>query len=955
MREIDIFVPWNEEEDGNRRHPGFPPMDEPKGGGGATFEFYDMLTTVYWDFVYYKTNWQSHSPVWQGAWQLGEDYDGNYLYRSPDVVTHGGSIYLALVDHNATATTEPGVGETWSTWWTLLSEDSSSWKGEWQAKTAYAVGNLIWRKDDFDSEWAAEFGDYYAFAVCRIAHTSKETNKPSTVWMDVENMIYTDGEGDEYSQVGTLDITLDDCGWAFWSPYEIDFYYHQGECKQNLDTLADEIDTSNDYRWTRKPLVLVGDRDEDSKIWDMSDDKINIRLKLKTSDDNIRGDVSPDLIEDEDTIGPLKLVTEGDGTDPVKFKANAVGSKCGLQISEEGVRTLASYFTKNDDEVDYGDDWLEPFSLKYYMFDTTDSEYVKVTRSLDYDDDEVSGKFINNSERVNYQVFLMPRLTAYYARSTEYYEDLENRDVDVAFECTGVEPPYYEDGCNPIAANCTNPDFLCFENFWGGVYNRPQFAYSDAYDSDYEATLYWSVTGTVSPTYGVECCIQHSVDAEYGWTPGVGETLISYICDFQCGIFDNCNYESCIGCDAGSIGTCDEEDEEMHVCNIYRHYTFRRQMYRRYLKQYLGIWWDRLPNRFRLLAPSADKVTPTFSLNDAGSADYEMVGSVFDDESLTDAIAHAQDAGIPEAQINYICGFNNLHVFAGIGDDTHTLNIVTEVDRLASNYGGDPLWFQSVPTGKALDTTYNWGAREIFEYDQGMYDALDEDYEETWHNWLLLWDKMKESSWVKNYYNDYEDDAGGIPAPGNLLLQGNYDTIDVDMPWGIGFTPAPEGTLLAIIRKNKSDTCWYVWQRKKEDVTLRQAGVQFVAPDTEGDVNYDRKLSFFERNYKVEMTDDETGTANYRTVHWDQFSGVGRKLTHWGRVDVDDRVADYADIWDWTEDAQCPHEMNHPDSDEGVYASHCALDYKEIEGTISIGQDIYVLASWVMEFTTIND
>lgn len=926
-----------------------PHEDEDYLIGKFTFSFYDMLTSSYWALLYSNQSWtSSYAPDWNASWGAVRYYgiDG-FEFHQPDVVVHNDKVYLCIVGHftdeGISSGNEPGVGANWATYWKeLCTATGTTWKGEWQNVTDYVVGDLIYLKDKFNTNASS---DFYGIARCSRPHRSDNggvnDNRPAR-WVDTPDMIYSDPVNGEYSKVGELDITLDDCGWAFWWPYEINFNYYQGECKWNMDTLADELDESNNYRWNRKPLGLVTDRDEETKIWDMSNDEINLRVQVKTSSDSVRGDINPDLILDGDVAGSMRKAADGaaGGTTPLRYLMRPPPRKYGLKISEEGVRSLAHYFTKNGSEVKYGTDWLEPFSLKYFMFDTTDEEHIKVTRSLDYSANEVGGKFLNGFSQTDYKIYLMPRLTAYFGRSAEWYQENETREVEIAWTCAGVDPPTYPVGCQAVSENCTQPDYDCFDNFWGGQYDAPVFAYGDAYKIDYEGTKYSQVHLEALPSIGTERCVTRTDDVAYGWVDGVGVVETSHVCTWSCGTYDNCTFLTGTGC---TYPPCSEQNIS---CLLFSHWTFGRDCARTYVKQHLGMWWDRIPNQFKLRPRDSDKASPTFCLNAAGSLEYEVEG-VFNDESLEDAIDHAKSAGLSEDEIEYICGFNSLHVFAGIGDDSYSLNLVTVVDQNESNYDGEPLNFPSVPSGKALDTERNWGAREIFEYNEGMYDPEDGDYDGELDNWNRIWFKMREAEWVKHYYNNYEND-GATPAPGDNLLQGSYDTVDIDMPWGIGFTPAPPGTLLAIIRKGNTDDCWYIWQRQTEDVAVRKSGDQFE------NLNYDELLSFYEtKDFKTKRSDDADGPESLdRTVHWDQFSGVGRRLLLFGRVDA---AADFDDKWVYEEDAQCPHQMTHNNSDSGRYASHCGINFGEMAGTISLNYDIYVLSTWYKELSTIND
>ena len=51
---------------------------------------------------------------WQGVWVT------DTVYIENDAVSNGGSSYICTVEHTASATTEPGVGASWATYWDLM-------------------------------------------------------------------------------------------------------------------------------------------------------------------------------------------------------------------------------------------------------------------------------------------------------------------------------------------------------------------------------------------------------------------------------------------------------------------------------------------------------------------------------------------------------------------------------------------------------------------------------------------------------------------------------------------------------------------------------------------------------------------------------------------------------------------------------------------------------------------
>lgn len=53
---------------------------------------------------------------WEGGWTTATDY------QEGDAVSRNGSSYVARVDHNSSAASEPGVGVDWEDYWQILSE-----------------------------------------------------------------------------------------------------------------------------------------------------------------------------------------------------------------------------------------------------------------------------------------------------------------------------------------------------------------------------------------------------------------------------------------------------------------------------------------------------------------------------------------------------------------------------------------------------------------------------------------------------------------------------------------------------------------------------------------------------------------------------------------------------------------------------------------------------------------
>jgi hypothetical protein len=68
--------------------------------------------------------------AWEGGWVTAT------AYSEGDAVSHNGSSYVARQDHTSGATSEPGVGASWETYWMLLVESSAVAADGWVDDTA---------------------------------------------------------------------------------------------------------------------------------------------------------------------------------------------------------------------------------------------------------------------------------------------------------------------------------------------------------------------------------------------------------------------------------------------------------------------------------------------------------------------------------------------------------------------------------------------------------------------------------------------------------------------------------------------------------------------------------------------------------------------------------------------------------------------------------------------------
>jgi hypothetical protein len=78
---------------------------------------------------------------WAGAWETAT------AYELGQGVQNDGSAYVCILAHTSGATSEPGTGASWETYWDLVASKgdpgSLSNKGEWSAGTAYIINDFV--------------------------------------------------------------------------------------------------------------------------------------------------------------------------------------------------------------------------------------------------------------------------------------------------------------------------------------------------------------------------------------------------------------------------------------------------------------------------------------------------------------------------------------------------------------------------------------------------------------------------------------------------------------------------------------------------------------------------------------------------------------------------------------------------------------------------------------------
>lgn len=71
--------------------------------------------------------------TWEGAWTTSTSY------QTSDAVSHNGTSYVARQDHTSGATSEPGVGASWETYWMVLAEGSQASNMQYESRSSNTI------------------------------------------------------------------------------------------------------------------------------------------------------------------------------------------------------------------------------------------------------------------------------------------------------------------------------------------------------------------------------------------------------------------------------------------------------------------------------------------------------------------------------------------------------------------------------------------------------------------------------------------------------------------------------------------------------------------------------------------------------------------------------------------------------------------------------------------------
>jgi len=109
---------------------------------------------------------------WDAAWTTATAYTAQNNSGSPctqaSTVSHNDVVYVCIQSHTSGASTEPGIGGSWTSYWDTFVTGGGSgtvvWRGYWQASVSYAEDDLV-----------THDGTSY---MCTVSHTSDVSNEP---------------------------------------------------------------------------------------------------------------------------------------------------------------------------------------------------------------------------------------------------------------------------------------------------------------------------------------------------------------------------------------------------------------------------------------------------------------------------------------------------------------------------------------------------------------------------------------------------------------------------------------------------------------------------------------------------------------------------------------------------------------------------------------------------------
>lgn len=107
-----------------------------------------------------------------GTWQpyFSEGWLTSTSYTEGEIVSNDDGLYICTASHTSGASTEPGTGASWGSYWALMLQAGSgggsslNWRGSWATSTSYASDDVV--END---------GSSY---VCISAHTSGASSEP---------------------------------------------------------------------------------------------------------------------------------------------------------------------------------------------------------------------------------------------------------------------------------------------------------------------------------------------------------------------------------------------------------------------------------------------------------------------------------------------------------------------------------------------------------------------------------------------------------------------------------------------------------------------------------------------------------------------------------------------------------------------------------------------------------
>jgi hypothetical protein len=637
--------------------------------------------------------------------------------------------------------------------------------------------------------------------------------------------------------------------WIKWGSTVIPYYeevhhytYWGNEYKTNESVIAAEYGPDNAKRFERMPLEIVEERDNDTdRRWTLTGGA-NVRCELTRDKETTKYETSPDLKLDGDEKGMWQHKINEDKEFTYKLLAPTI-TRVGLKVTEVGSKTMGHYFHQEDpaagSPLSYAMDWLDTESLMYQPFDTADEEDFKVTAEPEYAADAVSGKFIQLNRRRKIHLFWMPRRWAYHCHLTRAVTtDIAPVVTSVEHNCecsytpTPAEREYLQNNGGRVAA-CNAEGYPSFDGIHFTCDHGECETGCDQLRGERQVNLHIS--------HIVHC--EGSVEG-VSWNDQYGYGTQTY------GFSWNDSQGHCEAADFDWIdlyppgGFPYFVPTAFHARHRVTYYFEHTTAWHHEVTHHVGLWWDCPPLDFSLGEPQDSEeniVSRHYFEEDYTDTEFPVP----EDEPRPDAIQRLIESGMAEQEANEILsGYNSIHIISaspwvhvGVTMDDDRYRNGSRRDLKVGSFVGDqenrvqPIWNRI--QGTAFFQTHfqeHVGDSNLVTY----FDLFGHPYNPFHRN--LVSQPLHTSWWHSDHpYNRPVDDA---------------------IPYGVGLSPAVEGTLCAVIRYGHK--VLYVWRKTDEEFTEHDVHV--------GGPEFDKPFVSFDAAEKNQMNEFEIC-----------FSGTGRK------------------------------------------------------------------------------